>query len=374
MALAERPVRRFGRAYALPPRASHRERKPTERHPKATRAHPLRHPEGTARTSAAPEADAKRPSPHRSRALVRSATREHPLRPRKDANALRHIEHACVRSATRGTRCGPGSVTQTPFAQRTRACVRSATRCRSPPAHRAHRSSLASPARSRPPRPPRPPLPLPLRSRSRSRSARTVLLPLPLRSAVPHHPPIPPHNPLPLRARLVSAPPPLIFFPMPAAAAACALRHRPRRARRSTFARDGTAIGGLPPRAGWTHHGAHPGTAVGHGPCRSPSAWRRWSCSRAARRAIVATRDARAHGRCLSNVCTHRGNVVSTAAGAASSLRCRYHGRELRAWTVASRTWRVEQAQGFPSRPPMTPSRAHGQRGPLLFARRDSRR
>ncbi|MFQ3667388.1 MAG: aromatic ring-hydroxylating dioxygenase subunit alpha [Fimbriimonadaceae bacterium] len=31
--------------------------------------------------------------------------------------------------------------------------------------------------------------------------------------------------------------------------------------------------------------------------------------------------------RCLSNVCTHRGNIVCEGPGVANSLRCRYHGR-----------------------------------------------
>ena len=30
---------------------------------------------------------------------------------------------------------------------------------------------------------------------------------------------------------------------------------------------------------------------------------------------------------CMSNVCTHRGNIVCEGAGNVQSLRCRYHGR-----------------------------------------------
>jgi choline monooxygenase len=37
--------------------------------------------------------------------------------------------------------------------------------------------------------------------------------------------------------------------------------------------------------------------------------------------------DAAGEVRCLSNVCTHRGNVVVEEAGKAAALRCRYHGR-----------------------------------------------
>src|ERR1700678_1095156 len=34
--------------------------------------------------------------------------------------------------------------------------------------------------------------------------------------------------------------------------------------------------------------------------------------------------------RALSNVCTHRGNLVVEEAGTADGLRCRYHGRRFR--------------------------------------------
>jgi choline monooxygenase len=37
------------------------------------------------------------------------------------------------------------------------------------------------------------------------------------------------------------------------------------------------------------------------------------------------TREDQLH--CLSNVCTHRGNIVCEGAGVENSLRCRYHGR-----------------------------------------------
>jgi len=42
---------------------------------------------------------------------------------------------------------------------------------------------------------------------------------------------------------------------------------------------------------------------------------------------LVFTRDAHGALHCLSNVCTHRGNIVAVEAGAAQGLRCRYHGR-----------------------------------------------
>jgi phenylpropionate dioxygenase-like ring-hydroxylating dioxygenase large terminal subunit len=42
---------------------------------------------------------------------------------------------------------------------------------------------------------------------------------------------------------------------------------------------------------------------------------------------LLLARDEAGELRCLSNVCTHRGNVVVTEAGRDSQLRCRYHGR-----------------------------------------------
>src|SRR6202000_180756 len=42
---------------------------------------------------------------------------------------------------------------------------------------------------------------------------------------------------------------------------------------------------------------------------------------------LLLARDARGVLRCLSNVCTHRGNLLCTEAGEPGGLRCRYHGR-----------------------------------------------
>jgi choline monooxygenase len=42
---------------------------------------------------------------------------------------------------------------------------------------------------------------------------------------------------------------------------------------------------------------------------------------------LVVTRDEAGADHCLSNVCTHRGNIVVEAAGPMRHLRCRYHGR-----------------------------------------------
>ncbi len=42
---------------------------------------------------------------------------------------------------------------------------------------------------------------------------------------------------------------------------------------------------------------------------------------------LLLTRDADDHLQCLSNVCTHRGNLVIEQPGDMTALRCRYHGR-----------------------------------------------
>ena len=43
---------------------------------------------------------------------------------------------------------------------------------------------------------------------------------------------------------------------------------------------------------------------------------------------LVLTRDEGGAVRCLSNVCTHRGNLVQARPGACRTLRCEYHGRK----------------------------------------------
>ena len=42
---------------------------------------------------------------------------------------------------------------------------------------------------------------------------------------------------------------------------------------------------------------------------------------------LILTRDNEDNLHCLSNVCTHRGNLVVDAACNVSALKCRYHGR-----------------------------------------------
>ena len=42
---------------------------------------------------------------------------------------------------------------------------------------------------------------------------------------------------------------------------------------------------------------------------------------------LLLTRDKLNHFHCLSNVCTHRGNILVNQSCKASNIRCKYHGR-----------------------------------------------
>lgn len=83
---------------------------------------------------------------------------------------------------------------------------------------------------------------------------------------------------------------------------------------------------------------------------------------------LVVTRDRKDRLHCLSNVCTHRGNVVATACGPAKMLACGYHGRTFRLDGELLAMPGMEESPGFPSpsdsltRVPVAPW------GPLVFA------
>lgn len=86
---------------------------------------------------------------------------------------------------------------------------------------------------------------------------------------------------------------------------------------------------------------------------------------------IVWSRDDDGALHCLSNVCTHRANVVVAAACKAASLRCRYHGRRFSLDGRFAFMPEFEGAEGFPSPQddlPRVPSAAWG---PLHFASLD---
>ena len=64
---------------------------------------------------------------------------------------------------------------------------------------------------------------------------------------------------------------------------------------------------------------------------------------------LVLTRDAERDLRCLSNVCTHRGNLIATSPGGCKTLRCRYHGRRFQLDGKFESMPEFEGALDFPS-------------------------
>lgn len=71
---------------------------------------------------------------------------------------------------------------------------------------------------------------------------------------------------------------------------------------------------------------------------------------------------------CMSNVCTHRGNILCTEAGELSGLRCRYHGRR---FTLDGKMIAMPEFEGvhdFPTPRDDLKRVALGALGPLVFA------
>jgi len=64
---------------------------------------------------------------------------------------------------------------------------------------------------------------------------------------------------------------------------------------------------------------------------------------------LVATRSESGERRLLSNVCTHRGNLVVLEGGACSSLRCGYHGRRFGLDGRCASMPEFEGVEGFPA-------------------------
>ena len=65
---------------------------------------------------------------------------------------------------------------------------------------------------------------------------------------------------------------------------------------------------------------------------------------------LVRTRDEGGVERCLSNVCTHRGNLVCLEPGDPKGLRCGYHGRRFELDGCFQSMPEFEGAEGFPSK------------------------
>jgi choline monooxygenase len=64
---------------------------------------------------------------------------------------------------------------------------------------------------------------------------------------------------------------------------------------------------------------------------------------------LLLTRDAADKLHCISNVCTHRGNLVCESEGVEHGLRCRYHGRRFGLDGKFQAMPEFDQTEGFPS-------------------------
>ncbi len=83
---------------------------------------------------------------------------------------------------------------------------------------------------------------------------------------------------------------------------------------------------------------------------------------------LVLVRDGQDTLRCLSNVCTHRGNLLVKAPCQATQLRCRYHGRLFELDGRFKSMPEFREVQDFPSASDDLPSAALSRWGNLLFA------
>jgi choline monooxygenase len=83
---------------------------------------------------------------------------------------------------------------------------------------------------------------------------------------------------------------------------------------------------------------------------------------------LLLSRDGRGELHGLSNVCTHRGNILCSEAGRMQSLRCRYHGRRFSLDGRFQGMPEFEGVQDFPSAADDLPRIALERLGPLLFA------
>jgi len=83
---------------------------------------------------------------------------------------------------------------------------------------------------------------------------------------------------------------------------------------------------------------------------------------------LLLIRDERDQLHCVSNVCTHRGNLVCEQGGVMSGLRCRYHGRRFALDGSFVSMPEFETAKDFPSHADNLPEVALAQLGPFVFA------
>jgi choline monooxygenase len=83
---------------------------------------------------------------------------------------------------------------------------------------------------------------------------------------------------------------------------------------------------------------------------------------------ILFTRDAADAVHCVSNVCTHRGNILVQGEGSSNGIRCRYHGRRFSLDGRFVSMPEFEAAEGFPSPADDLPRVAFARYEQLLFA------
>jgi choline monooxygenase len=83
---------------------------------------------------------------------------------------------------------------------------------------------------------------------------------------------------------------------------------------------------------------------------------------------VVLTRDATGAVHCLSNVCTHRGNLVAVRSGKARKLICGYHGRRFGMDGTFEHMPEFEKALAFPTPCDDLPRFPLRRWGPFLFA------
>ena len=86
---------------------------------------------------------------------------------------------------------------------------------------------------------------------------------------------------------------------------------------------------------------------------------------------LLLTRDGDDTLRCLSNVCTHRGNLLVESGGRCQVLRCRYHGRRFGLDGGFLSMPEFEEAEGFPSASDDLPRLPLALWGKLAFAALD---
>jgi choline monooxygenase len=82
---------------------------------------------------------------------------------------------------------------------------------------------------------------------------------------------------------------------------------------------------------------------------------------------LVLTRDAKGALHCLSNVCTHRANLVVQEPGSCGALRCGYHGRRFALDGSFEGMPEFEEARGFPTTSDDLARLPLERWGPLLF-------